>query len=161
MFTAILPVRVTRCRQSQTPPWPPSVQPAKQPKRELREHAKKREQRPARHPTLNIAVVIPIVKTENQMNSITVKDGAQIYYKDWGARDARPVVFHHGWPLSSVDWDVQMLFFLAHGYRVVAHDRRGHGRSSQVGTGHDMDHYASDASAAASYSKTRFENCIA
>jgi non-heme chloroperoxidase len=88
---------------------------------------------------------------ENQMNSITVKDGAQIYYKDWGSRDAQPVVFHHGWPLSSDDWDVQMLFFLAHGYRVVAHDRRGHGRSSQVGTGHDMDHYASDASAVAEH----------
>jgi len=85
------------------------------------------------------------------MNSITVKDGAQIYYKDSGSRDAQPVVFHHGWPLSSDDWDVQMLFFLAHGYRVVAHDRRGHGRSSQVGTGHDMDHYASDASAVAEH----------
>jgi len=88
---------------------------------------------------------------ENQMNSITVKDGAQIYYKDWGSRDAQPVVFHPRWPLSSDDWDVQMLFFLAHGYRVVAHDRRGHGRSSQVGTGHDMDHYASDASAVAEH----------
>jgi non-heme chloroperoxidase len=85
------------------------------------------------------------------MNSITVKDGAQIYYKDWGARDAQPVVFHHGWPLSSDDWDVQMLLFLAHGYRIVAHDRRGHGRSSHVGTGHDMDHYASDASAVAEH----------
>ncbi len=79
------------------------------------------------------------------MNSITVKDGAQIFYKDWGAKDAQPIMFHHGWPLSSDDWDNQMLFFRANGYRVVAHDRRGHGRSSQVGTDHDMDHYASDA----------------
>ena len=78
---------------------------------------------------------------------ITTKDGTQIFYKDWGPKDAQPIVFHHGWPLSSDDWDNQMLFFLANGYRVVAHDRRGHGRSSQVDTGHDMDHYASDASA--------------
>ena len=78
---------------------------------------------------------------------ITTKDGTQIVYKDWGPKDAQPIVFHHGWPLSSDDWDAQMLFFLAAGYRVVAHDRRGHGRSSQVDTGHDMDHYASDASA--------------
>jgi len=78
---------------------------------------------------------------------ITTKDGTQIFYKDWGPKDAQPIMFHHGWPLSSDDWDAQMLFFLANGYRVVAHDRRGHGRSSQVGTGHDMDHYASDASA--------------
>ena len=81
------------------------------------------------------------------MPTITAKDGTQIFYKDWGAKDAQPIVFHHGWPLSSDDWDVQMLFFLAHGYRVVAHDRRGHGRSSQVDSGHNMDHYASDASA--------------
>jgi non-heme chloroperoxidase len=78
---------------------------------------------------------------------IATKDGTQIFYKDWGSKDAQPIMFHHGWPLSSDDWDAQMLFFLANGYRVVAHDRRGHGRSSQVGTGHDMDHYASDASA--------------
>jgi len=85
------------------------------------------------------------------MATITTKDGAVIFYKDWGPKDAQPVVFHHGWPLSSDDWDVQMLFFLANGYRVVAHDRRGHGRSSQVDTGHDMDHYASDASAVAEH----------
>ena len=85
------------------------------------------------------------------MPMITTKDGAQIFYKDWGPKDAQPIVFHHGWPLSSDDWDVQMLFFLANGYRVVAHDRRGHGRSSQVDTGHDMDHYASDASAVAEH----------
>jgi non-heme chloroperoxidase len=78
---------------------------------------------------------------------IKAQDGAEIFYKDWGPKDAQPIVFHHGWPLSSDDWDAQMLFFLANGYRVVAHDRRGHGRSSQVDTGHDMDHYAADASA--------------
>src|ERR1700760_2517739 len=85
------------------------------------------------------------------MPTVTTKDGTQIFYKDWGPKDAQPIVFHHGWPLSSDDWDVQMLFFLANGYRVVAHDRRGHGRSSQVDTGHDMDHYASDASAVAEH----------
>jgi non-heme chloroperoxidase len=81
------------------------------------------------------------------MATITTKDGATIFYKDWGPKDAQPIVFHHGWPLSADDWDAQMLFFLAKGYRVVAHDRRGHGRSSQAATGNDMDHYASDASA--------------
>jgi non-heme chloroperoxidase len=80
------------------------------------------------------------------MPSITTKDGTQIFYKDWGPKSAQPIVFHHGWPLSSDDWDNQLLFFLANGFRVVAHDRRGHGRSAQVDTGHDMDHYASDAS---------------
>jgi len=84
---------------------------------------------------------------EISMGTITTKDGVEIFYKDWGPKDAQPIVFHHGWPLSADDWDNQMLFFLANGYRVVAHDRRGHGRSSQVDTGHDMDHYASDASA--------------
>jgi len=78
-------------------------------------------------------------KGDNSMATITTKDGATIFYKDWDPRDAEPIVFHHGWPLSSDDWDAQMLFFLANGYRVVAHDRRGHGRSSQVATGHDMD----------------------
>src|ERR1700723_4277750 len=86
-------------------------------------------------------------KGDDSMATITTKDGATIFYKDWGPKNAQPIVFHHGWPLSSDDWDAQMLFFLANGYRVVAHDRRGHGRSSQVDTGHDMDHYASDASA--------------
>jgi non-heme chloroperoxidase len=70
-----------------------------------------------------------------------------IFYKDWGPKNAQPIVFHHGWPLSADDWDTQMLFFLGKGYRVVAHDRRGHGRSSQVSDGHDMDHYAADAAA--------------
>jgi non-heme chloroperoxidase len=76
------------------------------------------------------------------MPYITVRDGAQIFYKDWG--NGQPIVFHHGWPLSADDWDAQMLFFLRHGYRVIAHDRRGHGRSSQPNDGHDMDTYASD-----------------
>ena len=82
---------------------------------------------------------------------IKTKDGVDIFYKDWGPKDAQPIVFHHGWPLSSDDWDTQMLFFLAEGYRVVAHDRRGHGRSSQADTGNDMDHYAADASAVAEH----------
>jgi len=81
------------------------------------------------------------------MSTITTEDGTQIYFKDWGPRDARPIFFHHGWPLSADDWDNQMLFFLANGYRVVASDRRGHGRSSQVSDGHDMDHYAADVAA--------------
>ncbi|MFB2584523.1 alpha/beta fold hydrolase [Herbiconiux liukaitaii] len=81
------------------------------------------------------------------MGFVTTDDGAEIYYKDWGSHDAQPIMFHHGWPLSADDWDAQMLYFLDKGYRVVASDRRGHGRSSQIGTGHDMDHYASDASA--------------
>ncbi|WP_159977729.1 MULTISPECIES: alpha/beta fold hydrolase [unclassified Novosphingobium] len=81
------------------------------------------------------------------MAYVTTTDGVEIFYKDWGPKDAQPIVFHHGWPLSSDDWDSQMLFFLAKGYRVVAHDRRGHGRSSQVSDGHDMDHYAADAAA--------------
>ena len=81
------------------------------------------------------------------MPTITTKDGVALFYKDWGPKDAQPIVFHHGWPLSSDDWDAQMLFFLANGYRVVAHDRRGHGRSAQVSEGHDMDHYAADAAA--------------
>ncbi|MDO9710069.1 alpha/beta fold hydrolase [Paracraurococcus lichenis] len=79
------------------------------------------------------------------MSFVTTRDGVEIFYKDWGPRDAQPIVFHHGWPLSSDDWDAQMLFFLGHGFRVVAHDRRGHGRSAQVSEGHDMDHYAADA----------------
>lgn len=81
------------------------------------------------------------------MPFITTQDGVDIFYKDWGPWEAQPIVFHHGWPLSSDDWDAQLLFFLAKGYRVVAHDRRGHGRSAQVGDGHTMDHYAADAAA--------------
>jgi non-heme chloroperoxidase len=79
------------------------------------------------------------------MTTIKTRDGVEIYYKDWGS--GQPIVFSHGWPLSSDDWDAQMLFFLNHGYRVIAHDRRGHGRSSQTGEGHDMDHYADDLAA--------------
>jgi non-heme chloroperoxidase len=81
------------------------------------------------------------------MSIITTKDGTEIFYKDWGPKDAQPIVFHHGWPLCADDWDAQMLFFLGKGYRVVAHDRRGHGRSAQVSDGHDMDHYAADVAA--------------
>ncbi|EMD9436364.1 alpha/beta hydrolase [Burkholderia cepacia] len=81
------------------------------------------------------------------MGYVTTKDGVDIFYKDWGPRDAQVIFFHHGWPLSADDWDAQMLFFLAQGYRVIAHDRRGHGRSSQVWDGHDMDHYADDVAA--------------
>jgi non-heme chloroperoxidase len=81
------------------------------------------------------------------METVRTKDGLDIFFKDWGPRDAQPIVFHHGWPLSADDWDTQMMFFLNHGFRVVAHDRRGHGRSSQSSDGHDMDHYADDAAA--------------
>jgi len=83
------------------------------------------------------------------MSTITAKDGTEIYYKDWGS--GQPIVFHHGWPLSADDWDAQMLFFLSQGYRVVAHDRRGHGRSSQTGTGNDMDTYAADVAQLAAH----------
>jgi non-heme chloroperoxidase len=79
------------------------------------------------------------------MATIKTTDGTEIFYKDWGS--GQPIVFSHGWPLSSDDWDTQMLFFLHHGYRVIAHDRRGHGRSAQVSDGHDMDHYADDLAA--------------
>jgi len=79
------------------------------------------------------------------MSSINTKDGTEIYYKDWG--HGQPIVFSHGWPLSADDWDAQMLFFLSHGYRVIAHDRRGHGRSAQTAGGNDMDHYAADLAA--------------
>ena len=83
---------------------------------------------------------MPLIKTE---------DGTEIFYKDWGS--GQPIVFHHGWPLSSDDWDAQMLFFLQHGYRVIAHDRRGHGRSSQTASGHEMDTYAADVAALAAH----------
>jgi non-heme chloroperoxidase len=79
------------------------------------------------------------------MPTITTKDGIEIYYKDWGS--GQPIVFSHGWPLSADDWDSQMMFFANHGYRVIAHDRRGHGRSTQTNEGHDMDHYADDLAA--------------
>ncbi len=81
------------------------------------------------------------------MGYVTTKDEVEIFYKDWGPQNAPVIFFHHGWPLSSDDWDNQMLFFLTKGFRVVAHDRRGHGRSSQVWDGHDMDHYVDDVAA--------------
>ena len=83
--------------------------------------------------------------TEVHIPTITSKDGTEIFYKDWGS--GQPIVFSHGWPLSADDWDAQLLFFLNHGYRVIAHDRRGHGRSTQTADGHDMDHYADDVAA--------------
>ncbi|TPI44785.1 alpha/beta hydrolase [Mesorhizobium sp. B2-9-1] len=88
-------------------------------------------------------------KSGSGSGTITTKDGTQIFYKDWGT--GQPVVFHHGWPLSSDDWDAQMLFFLAQDYRVIAHDRRGHGRSSQTDTGNEMDTYAADVAALAEH----------
>ncbi|MEU2756131.1 alpha/beta fold hydrolase [Streptomyces albidoflavus] len=78
------------------------------------------------------------------MSTVTASDGTEIFYKDWGPRDGETVVFHHGWPLSSDDWDSQLLYFLGQGFRVIAHDRRGHGRSGQPSDGHDMDTYAAD-----------------
>src|ERR1700681_1555039 len=80
-----------------------------------------------------------------KMSTITTKDGVTIFFKDWGT--GQPIVFSHGWPLSADDWDAQMMFFLNHGFRVIAHDRRGHGRSTQTADGHDMDHYADDLAA--------------
>jgi non-heme chloroperoxidase len=109
--------------------------------------------------TVSLALALPALAQEKKITPhaegiepmthafVTTKDGVEIFYKDWGPKDAQPIVFHHGWPLSSDDWDAQMLFFVNQGYRVVAHDRRGHGRSSQVSDGHDMDHYAADAAA--------------
>ncbi|MDG4876094.1 alpha/beta hydrolase [Mesorhizobium sp. WSM4935] len=88
-------------------------------------------------------------KSGSGSGTITTKDGTQIFYKDWGT--GQPIVFHHGWPLSSDDWDAQMLFFLSKGYRVIAHDRRGHGRSSQTDTGNEMDTYAADVAALAAH----------
>ncbi|MCM2472861.1 alpha/beta hydrolase [Rhizobium sp. CG5] len=78
---------------------------------------------------------------------VKTKDGVDIFYKDWGPKTAQPIVFHHGWPLSGDDWDAQMLYFVGKGYRVIAHDRRGHGRSTQVSDGHDMEHYSADVAA--------------
>ncbi len=98
----------------------------------------------ASKPGANSAHPKPL-KGQKTMGTITTKDGTEIFYKDWGK--GQPVVFSHGWPLSSDDWDGQMLFFMQQGYRVIAHDRRGHGRSSQGSTGHDMDHYADDLAA--------------
>jgi non-heme chloroperoxidase len=91
----------------------------------------------------------PHTSRKPEMTSITTTDGTEIFYKDWGT--GQPIVFHHGWPLSSDDWDTQMLFFLSQGYRVIAHDRRGHGRSTQTATGNDMDTYAADVAALAAH----------
>lgn len=85
------------------------------------------------------------------MGTITTKDGTEIFYKDWGPKDAQPIVFHHGWPLTADDWDNQMMFFLLEGFRVIAHDRRGHGRSTQTDTGNEMDTYAADVAALTDY----------
>ncbi|MDF8331715.1 alpha/beta fold hydrolase [Novosphingobium cyanobacteriorum] len=85
------------------------------------------------------------------MGTVTTKDGTQIFFKDWGPKDAQPIVFHHGWPLTADDWDNQMMFFLQHGFRVIAHDRRGHGRSTQTDTGNEMDTYAADVASLADH----------
>ena len=85
----------------------------------------------------------------HHMGTVTTSDGTEIFYKDWGS--GQPIVFSHGWPLSSDDWDAQLMFFVEHGFRVIAHDRRGHGRSTQTGGGHDMDHYADDMAAVAAH----------
>jgi non-heme chloroperoxidase len=85
------------------------------------------------------------------MSFVTTRDGLQIFFKDWGPKDAQAIVFSHGWPLSADDWDAQLLFFLHQGFRVIAHDRRGHGRSTQTSDGHDMDHYADDLAALTSH----------
>jgi non-heme chloroperoxidase len=92
------------------------------------------------------------------MSTVTTTDGVNIFYKDWGPKDAQPIVFHHGWPLTADDWDTQMLYFLGKGYRVMALDRRGHGRSTQVSDGHDMDHYAADANAVVEH--LRLKNAV-
>jgi hypothetical protein len=88
---------------------------------------------------------LPDQRRQQRVGTITTADGTEIFFKDWGS--GQPIVFSHGWPLSGDGWDTQMLFFLRHGYRVIAHDRRGHGRSTQTSDGHDMDHYADDLAA--------------
>ena len=99
----------------------------------------------AESPSQSSSTLRPNHPGSNAMNSITTNDGTTIFFKDWGS--GQPIVFSHGWPLSADDWDAQMMFFLSRGFRVIAHDRRGHGRSSQPGDGHDMDHYADDLAA--------------
>src|SRR5687767_15980802 len=94
-------------------------------------------------------MMVPLTKEAPAAGRITTKDGTEIYYKDWGS--GQPVVVSHGWPLSADDWDTQMLFLLKHGYRVIAHNRRGHGRSTQTDSGHDMDHYVDDLAALAGH----------
>lgn len=101
--------------------------------------------------TPKAAAAKPHAAHRAQSGFVTTKDGVQIFYKDWGPKDAEPIVFHHGWPLSADDWDAQMMFFLLKGYRVIAHDRRGHGRSTQTDTGNEMDTYAADVIALADH----------
>jgi non-heme chloroperoxidase len=98
-------------------------------------------------PSLAAAAPSQPVSGERRMATITTTDGTQIFYKDWGPKNAQPIVFHHGWPLTADDWDNQMMFFLTEGFRVIAHDRRGHGRSSQTDSGNEMDTYAADVAA--------------
>ena len=100
-------------------------------------------------PPIDAPILIDQAQETNLMAMITTRDGTRIFYKDWGPKEAQPIMFHHGWPLSADDWDNQMLFFLDKGYRVVAHDRRGHGRSDQTDTGNEMDTYAADVAALA------------
>lgn len=95
-------------------------------------------------PTFSQSETRSVAEGDKTMSTFKTKDGTSIFYKDWGSKNAQPIVFHHGWPLSADDWDAQMLFFLHNGYRVIAFDRRGHGRSDQTDTGNDMDTYASD-----------------
>lgn len=95
-------------------------------------------------PAFSQTEISPILQGNKTMSTFETNDGTTIFFKDWGPKNAQPIVFHHGWPLSADDWDSQMLFFLSKGYRVIAHDRRGHGRSDQTDTGNDMDTYASD-----------------
>ncbi len=108
-------------------------------------------------PSASLALAKPASSTQGKGNPdmssgyVTTKDGVQIYYKDWGPKTAQPIVFHHGWPLSADDWDAQMMFFVLKGYRVIAHDRRGHGRSTQTDTGNEMDTYAADVIALADH----------
>ncbi len=97
------------------------------------------------------ATAKPHAANRAESGFVTTKDGVQIFYKDWGPKTAQPIVFHHGWPLSADDWDAQMMFFLLNGYRVIAHDRRGHGRSTQTDTGNEMDTYAADVIALADH----------
>jgi non-heme chloroperoxidase len=99
------------------------------------------------------ATAAPPKKGRNDMTSFTTSDGTEIFYKDWGT--GQPIVFHHGWPLSADDWDAQMLFFVSKGYRVIAHDRRGHGRSTQTSVGNDMDTYAADVAALVAHLKLK------
>jgi non-heme chloroperoxidase len=98
-------------------------------------------------PSLAAAAPPQTASGERRMATITTRDGTEIFYKDWGPNDAQPIVFHHGWPLSADDWDNQMMFFLMEGFRVIAHDRRGHGRSTQTDAGNEMDTYAADVTA--------------